>query len=154
MKSVIDMIDYHVERLRTQELVGFLRTVLCNDYNTYVNNYVRRKLDLALLNYRAEKRKSALAYADSIQPLEDGKIYTRKWERDCDCVEFTRWYVFDSKNAFFKEFRESLEWAEGSLHWHVYQNKDEWEYDKVTYHGDYDRVMTAFENGNRAPYYV
>ena len=79
-----------------------------------------------------------------------GYIYMSKWERDCDCAEWTVRFKFNSLEECWATIEDSYNGAEGPVAWNLL-NPEEWE---CVTEGTRDRVLEAFENGNSAPYFL
>ena len=121
----------------------------------FLANLCKQKLADLRLQAKINMRASNLGHRDWVAShFIEGKLYASCWQRDCDCVESTRFYEFDSINEYYESVRLSYEWAEGPVRWSVYENRHDWEMDKEGYRGPRDRVLEAFENGNIAPYAV
>lgn len=73
-----------------------------------------------------------------------GKVYLHKWERDCDCVEFTSAYEFDTSEEAYDFIQSAYEGAEGPISWDVISQEDYIEFSPE----ERDRVLEAFENGH------
>lgn len=72
------------------------------------------------------------------------KVYIHKWERDCDCVEFSMAYEFASSEEAWEFIQNSYEGAEGPVAFDVISQED---YVSFEY-SERDRVLEAFEHGN------
>ena len=74
---------------------------------------------------------------------KSGGIHVITWQRDCDCVDFTREDVFYTREAFEQYCERTYNHAEGPVNIRVVSKS---EYDE---HENYsrDHVMEAFENG-------
>lgn len=81
---------------------------------------------------------------------DQGGIHVIKWERDCDCAEWTSSHKFKSREEFEKFCDSRYANAEGPVSISVVSKKQY----KQFVPEERDRVLEAFENGNVAPYSV
>jgi len=78
-----------------------------------------------------------------------GKVYISRWQRDSDCVEFTRAFSFDSVEEAWQHIQAEYDNAEGIITFDVISEQD--------YVGfvpqERDRILQAFED-DVAPFAV
>jgi hypothetical protein len=74
---------------------------------------------------------------------EQGGIHVIKWERDCDCAEWTSSHKFKSREEFEKFCDLRYAYAEGPVSISVVSKKQYTEFVPESH----DRVLEAFEDG-------